>query len=107
MTSPPSEVEYVGQVKWFNDRLGYGFCTICSPGSEHGKDIFVHHSGICPSSSSYKTLTKGEYISFGMIDGRNGLQAINVTGVFGGPLMCDVYHNTRPAAHESSPGKHS
>lgn len=101
MTSP-SEVEYVGQVKWFNDRLGYGFCTIYSPGPENGKDIFVHHSGISPVSSSYKTLTKGEYINFGLIDGRNGLQAINVTGVCKGPLMCDVYHNTRHAAQESA-----
>lgn len=90
MVSSVEEGQFVGHVKWFNDRLGYGFCTICSPGSQHGKDIFVHHSGIKPLTSNYKTLQKGEYISFVMTDGKNGPQAVDVTGVFGGPLMCDV-----------------
>jgi CspA family cold shock protein len=81
--------EFIGQVKWFNDRLGYGFCTVCT-GPQSGRDIFVHHSGIQPITSNYKTLCKGEYIHFNIMNGHNGLQAIDVTGVFGGPLMCDV-----------------
>ena len=60
--------EYTGQCKWFNDKLGYGFVTICS-GDQKGKDIFVHHSGIKPLNSNYKTLRKGEYIQFNIIDG--------------------------------------
>ena len=32
--------KYTGQCKWFNDKLGYGFVTICD-GDEKGKDIFV------------------------------------------------------------------
>jgi len=80
---------YTGQCKWFNDRLGYGFVTVVA-GSEKGKDIFVHHSGIKPLNSNYKTLKKGEYINFDITTGDNGLQAINVTGVCGGTLMCDV-----------------
>lgn len=80
---------FLGHVKWFNDRLGYGFCTVIS-GPDIGKDIFVHHSGIRPLNSNYKTLRKGEYINFNMTTGHTGLQASNVTGINGGPLMCDV-----------------
>lgn len=91
MTIATRSQEFVGQVKWFNDKLGYGFCMICSPGPDLGKDIFVHHSGINPSTSNYKTLRKGEYISFNVTEGKNGMQAVDVTGVYGGPLLCDVY----------------
>lgn len=80
--------KYTGQCKWFNDKLGYGFVTICD-GDEKGKDIFVHHTGVKPLNSNYKTLRKGEYIQFNVIDGINGLQAVDVRGIGGGPLMCD------------------
>ena len=79
----------IGQCKWFNDKLGYGFITV-QQGEDKGKDIFVHHSGIQPLNSNYKTLKKGEYIHFNVIQGDNGLQAVQVTGILGGPLMCDV-----------------
>lgn len=79
----------VGQCKWFSDRLGYGFLTVVSDELK-GKDIFVHHSGINPLNSKYRTLRKGEYVNFDVHDGDNGYQASNVTGVYGGPLMCDV-----------------
>lgn len=79
---------YTGQCKWFNDKLGYGFVTICE-GEDKGKDIFVHHTGIKPSNSNYKTLRKGEYIQFNVVNGLNGLQAVDVKGIGGGPLMCD------------------
>lgn len=81
--------KFVGQCKWFNDRLGYGFITI-QGGVDKGKDIFVHHTGIKPLNSNYKTLSKGEYVNFDIIDGSNGSQAIHVTGIEGGTLMCDV-----------------
>jgi CspA family cold shock protein len=81
--------KYTGQVKWFNDRLGYGFCTICD-GAEKGKDMFVHHTGIRPVNSNYKTLRKGEYVNFNLSNGHNGPQAVDVTGICGGSLMCDV-----------------
>lgn len=78
----------IGTCKWFNDKLGFGFITICD-GNDKGKDIFVHHSGINPLNSNYRTLKKGEYINFNITNGLNGLQAIDVTGIHGGPLMCD------------------
>jgi CspA family cold shock protein len=80
--------EFTATCKWFNDKLGFGFVTICN-GADKGKDIFVHHSGIKPLNSIYKTLKKGEYINFNIINGLNGLQAVDVTGINGGPLMCD------------------
>lgn len=79
----------VGQCKWFSDRLGYGFLTVVSDNLK-GKDIFVHHSGITPLNSKYRTLKKGEYVNFDVHEGEHGYQATNVTGVCGGPLMCDI-----------------
>lgn len=87
--------QYVGQCKWFNDLLGYGFVTVCD-GEDKGKDIFVHHSGIMPLNSNYRTLKKGEYLNFDIINGMNGLQAVHVTGIQGGPLMCDFVTSVKP-----------
>jgi CspA family cold shock protein len=80
--------EFLGYCKWFNSKIGYGFIKVMD-GEHKSKDIFVHHSGIEPKNSNFKTLTQGEYISLNITNGKNGLQAINVSGVNGGPLMCD------------------
>jgi len=80
--------EYIGNCKWFNSKLGYGFIRVCN-GELKGTDIFVHHSGLKPLNSSFKTMYKGEYVHFNVSEGRNGKQAIDVTGILGGPLMCD------------------
>lgn len=93
--SSPIIGQYVGQCKWFNDMLGFGFVTVCE-GVDKGKDIFVHHTGIKPLNSNYRTLKKGEYLNFNIINGMNGLQAVDVTGINGGPLMCDFVSITRP-----------
>lgn len=88
--------DHTGQVKWFSDRLGYGFITVCdSDVGRHTRanarsDVFVHHSGVRPINSSFHSLRKGEYTSFNMTHGLNGPQAVDVTGVGGGTLMCDV-----------------
>lgn len=117
--SVPDEIEekelfgkYMGQVKWFNDKNGYGFITSCGD-EEKGKDIFVHHSGVKPLNSNYKTLRKGEYVQFNIINGMKGLQqCIDVTGIQGGPLMCDfVITNKRigggPLPPHGNNGGHS
>lgn len=93
--------KYVGQCKWFNDLLGYGFVTVCD-GNDKGKDIFVHHSGIMPLNSNYRTLKKGEYLNFDIVDGMNGLQAVHVTGINGGPLMCDFVSSVKPNQNQST-----
>lgn len=58
-------------------------------GEHKGSNIFVHHSGVHPLNSNFKTLKKGEYVSLDVIEGKNGTQAVEVKGVLGGPLMCD------------------
>lgn len=78
----------IGSTKWFNKKLGYGFITVYT-GEHKGSNIFVHHSGVHPLNSNFKTLKKGEYVSLDIIAGQNGTQAVNVKGVCGGPLMCD------------------
>tara|TARA_B100000900_G_scaffold385872_1_gene375832 strand:- start:374 stop:802 length:429 start_codon:yes stop_codon:yes gene_type:complete len=93
---------FVGNCKWFNNKIGYGFITVMN-GEHKGKDIFVHHSGVQPKNSNFKTLTKGEYISLNIVDGQNGLQAVDVTGVLGGPLMCDNVIVHRPRQHYNNP----
>lgn len=95
---------YYGQVKWFRDHKGYGFISVMGrvegdldPGVQVGKELFVHHSDVHPTMSSYKTLVKGEYVSFvlkhvnrpkGSMD-EVEIQACDVRGAYGGALMCD------------------
>ena len=62
----------LGTVKWFNNAKGYGFLT-----DESGTDIFIHYSAI--TMDGYKTLKQGDTVSFDVITGDKGLQAINVT----------------------------
>lgn len=83
--------EHVGMVKWFNNRRGYGFIKTVSE-SRNGDDIFVHQSNVCPESEGYRTLSAGEYVSFNIsnIEGQDQEQALDVTGVYGGPLLCDT-----------------
>lgn len=87
--------KYIGQCKWFNDTYGYGFVTVCD-GNEKGKDVFVHHTGIKPLNSNYRTLKKGEYLTFDLDTCAKGLQAVNVKGINGGPLMCDCMASSKP-----------
>lgn len=78
----------IGTCKWFSDNRGYGFITVCSePG--RGTDVFVHFSGLRPLNNHHRRLHKGEYVSFDAVQAEDRQQAVNVTGVLGGPLMCD------------------
>ena len=61
-----------GTVKWFNNQKGYGFIS-----DESGKDVFVHYSGL--NMDGYKTLEEGAAVSFDIVDGEKGPQAVNVT----------------------------
>ena len=87
--------EEIGNCKWFSKKLGYGFITVFT-GEYKGQNIFTHHSGIKPLNSNYRTLKKGEYVHFNVGTGKNGIQAIDITGILGGPLMCDniIYNSS-------------
>jgi cold shock CspA family protein len=86
----------LGQVKWFNNKAGYGFITLSSATGEvdaDAKDIFVHYSSIRVTNSQYKYLTQGEYVEFTLeksTSEKHELQANDVSGIKGGKLMCEV-----------------
>ena len=86
---------HVGLIKWFNNSRGYGFLRIVSQ-DRNGDDIFVHQTNVVPHVSGYRTLREGEYVSFELSDEERP-QALNITGVFGGPLMCDAPAPARPS----------
>lgn len=65
------EEQMKGKVKWFNAKKGYGFIT-----TDEGNDVFVHFSGILVDG--YKTLNEDQRVSFEIIDGEKGPQAVKV-----------------------------
>jgi len=94
-----SEASYVGCVKWFNNKAGYGFLTVMD-GDKKGEDVFCHHSGITVSSEQYKYLVQGEYVSFSLRESDNDThpyQAGDISGVCSGKLMCETRWENRQA----------
>jgi CspA family cold shock protein len=67
-------MEKKGVVKWFNEGKGYGFIE-----QEGGGDVFVHYSAI--QGDGFKTLTKGQEVTFNVVQGNKGPQAENVVRV--------------------------
>jgi CspA family cold shock protein len=89
---------FIGRVKWFNNKTGYGFITV-TDGKRSGNDIFVHHSAI-NIEGQYKYLVQGEYVEFTIVDtpsGKHECQASNVNGIKGGKLMCTTRFETNVA----------
>ena len=60
-----------GNVKWFNDKKGYGFIQTEAQG-----DVFVHYSAI--NAEGFRTLTEGDRVSFSVESGPKGPQAVGV-----------------------------
>lgn len=87
-----TSVIYNGLVKWFNNKSGYGFITILN-GEKEGEDIFVHHTALKIEKEQYKYLVQGEYVNINLIKSSTDaheFQATNVTGAYGGVLMCET-----------------
>ena len=87
----------IGMVKWFNHKLGYGFITVGS--GDNTRDVFIHQTNIHTTVSTYRTLSLGEYVSLNLSESGDTCQAVDVTGVNGGPLMCD-HHVRKPRNNE-------
>ncbi len=101
-SSQVSSEKFVGRVKWFNNKAGYGFISI-TDGARSGSDIFVHHNSISVESEQYKYLVQGEYVEFqlkAMENSNHEFQASNVKGIKGGKLMCETRRDVRTARHE-------
>jgi cold shock CspA family protein len=92
-----SNERFIGRVKWFNNKAGYGFITV-TDGSRSGSDIFVHHSSIMVDSEQYKYLVQGEYLEFSLSETKtetHEFQAGDVSGIKGGKLMCETRRDLR------------
>jgi hypothetical protein len=84
-----SAESYMGVVKWFNNKTGYGFITCLEKEYQH-KDIFVHHSALMPYNDQYKYLIPGEYVQFHIKhqpNNKHSISATNVSGILGGNLL--------------------
>lgn len=95
----------LGQVKWFNNKAGYGFITV-SDGEQAGKDIFAHYSSIKVVNSQYKYLILGEYVEFVLTKSagqQHEFQASEISGIRGGPLMCETRRTTRVSDSAPAP----
>ena len=89
-----SSDRFIGRVKWFNNKAGYGFITV-TDGPKAGSDIFVHHSSIKVDAQQYKYLVQGEYVEFALSavsSGDHEFQASDVSGIKGGKIMCETRH---------------
>ena len=94
-----------GQVKWFNNKAGYGFITMKDDESKE-IDIFTHYSTVQVDNVQYKYLVQGEYVEFELTTSTNERhqnQAAKVTGINGGKLMCET-RQMRRQSMESTEG---
>lgn len=60
-----------GNVKWFNEKKGFGFIT-----DGTNNDLFVHYSNI--TGEGFRNLQEGEAVEFDVEQGPKGPTAINV-----------------------------
>ena len=79
-----------GQVKWFDDRKGYGFIEWSG-----GEDVFVHYSSI--RGQGFRTLIEGERVRFRLEEGDKGPQALDVIRVSETHSTFSFYSVTRMA----------
>ena len=99
-----------GRVKWFNNKTGFGFITALTESDSVKKDsdVFVHHSAVKVSQEQYRYLVQGEYVEFVLSKlvnaaaaasaAKHEFQAVDVSGVKGGKLICETRWESRSTA---------
>ena len=99
-----------GRVKWFNNKTGFGFITALTESDSVKKDsdVFVHHSAVKVSQEQYRYLVQGEYVEFVLSKlvnanadaaaSKHEFQAVDVSGVKGGKLICETRWESRSTA---------
>ena len=93
---------YMGQVKWFNNKAGYGFITTTLEGA-NTNDIFAHYTTIQVNNTQYKYLVQGEYVEFSLstsVSDTHEFQATQITGMNNGRLMCETRQISRRLPRE-------
>lgn len=94
---------HTGRVKWFGK--GFGFIVDME---DPEKEYFVHHTNIHVNPENdkqariYRKLELGEYVSFNVIHESDKMSAVYVTGVMGGPLMCESVALERQSKERNS-----
>lgn len=105
-TSQETPARITGNVKWFNNKTGYGFITFPSDTNDENS-VFVHHSGIQTNNEQYTYLVQGEYVEFDLQEHDDKTIAVNVTGINCGKLMCETHTiqktNKRPQQMRKQP----
>ena len=99
-TSTTTTDRHIGNVKWFNNKAGYGFITT-GENTDSPKDIFVHYTNISVGNEQYKYLVQGEYVEFDLTptpEGAHEFQATKVTGIQGGATLCERRRQSRESA---------
>ena len=111
MATAVSGQKMAGCVKWFNMKTGFGFLTVVHGGGSGelkvGSEVFVHHSNVKVQEEQYRFLVQGEYVEFdvsNVANGQHSCQATNVTGMFGGKLMCETRNDARQSSSSQQPG---
>ncbi len=69
--------QLTGSVEFFKDDKGFGFIRP----SDGSKDVFVHHSVI--QMDGFKTLKRGDQVSFDIVEDAKGPRAANVKRIAG------------------------
>jgi CspA family cold shock protein len=62
-----------GKIKWFNPQKGYGFISY-----DGNKEIFIHFKDV---KGGINAIKENDEVTFDTIEGKKGLQAINVKKV--------------------------
>jgi CspA family cold shock protein len=83
----------LGRCKWMNASKGFGFIVDLAT----GKDVFVHYTSLKRATRGFRCLYPNEYVQFVYENSPSGPITRAVSGVKGGPLMCEYYH-TQPSS---------